>query len=102
MRLDVDAFGGEALEGAIAEVVGPERGDEHDRGTGARRRDGLVRAFAAGGDLEAVTKTVSPGAGILGTLTVISVFELPTTTTLPTRLLGPEGCARRIVDSAVL
>ena len=55
-EIDVDAFAGEVLKRPIAEVVCPERGDEHDGATRAHRRDRLVRPFAARCYLKTVTK----------------------------------------------
>ena len=46
------AFRRQAVDGAIADVVGAERGDEDDRRPGARRRHRLVGALAAAGDAE--------------------------------------------------
>ena len=55
-QVDVDSLTDKVLERAVAKVVGAECGDEHDGAACARRRDRLVRAFPACGDLKVTTE----------------------------------------------
>lgn len=71
----------ESCQGVVPKRVLSQAGDKGHIPAGAGSGDGLVRALPARRPAEHPPSNVSPGLGTRATRRIMSVFELPTTTT---------------------